>query len=304
MNALAAPLPILEPLDPARSSRANWISRGLSIVLLITVLVQMQTFDIGHLRDIIPTTWGFWLAFAALYFTLPVADFLIFRRLWGLGPSALPIMVRKRIANELVLSYSGEAWFYLWARDRPTLKTVAFGAIKDVNILSALAANLITLCALALAYPFVAELDHGRHANMALLSVAVILVISLAVLLFRRLLFTLSASELTWVGIVHIVRLIVTTALLGLCWHLALPSVPVGMWLMLAALRLVVSRLPIFPAKDVLFTSVSLFLLGGDSATASTVALVTALTLALHLVLALILGLTGLNHPKEKAATI
>ncbi|MGO8609832.1 hypothetical protein ACC848_43530, partial [Rhizobium johnstonii] len=49
--------------------------------------------------------------------------------------------------------YSGEAYFYAWARSRARMVAAPFGAVKDVSILSAIAGNTITLTLFAFAVP-------------------------------------------------------------------------------------------------------------------------------------------------------
>ena len=48
-------------------------------------------------------------------------------------------------------------------------------------------------------------------------------------------------------------RIAATIGLSALLWHLILPSVALGWWLLLATLRQLVSRLPLVPNKDVVF---------------------------------------------------
>ena len=58
--------------------------------------------------------------------------------------SGLIALHKKRISNEVLLGYSGEAYFYAWARQRSQMVAAPFGAVKDVSILSAIAGNAIT----------------------------------------------------------------------------------------------------------------------------------------------------------------
>ncbi len=62
-------------------------------------------------------------------------------------------MNKKRISNDVVMGYSGEAYFYAWARQRAQLVAAPFGAVKDVSILSAIAGNAVTLAMIAIALP-------------------------------------------------------------------------------------------------------------------------------------------------------
>src|SRR3546814_6777976 len=74
--------------------------------------------DVGFanaLRDL-PGSLLFWIAFAGYYFALPASEFLIFKRLWNIPRAGFKALIRKLICNEILFGYSGEAYFYTWAR--------------------------------------------------------------------------------------------------------------------------------------------------------------------------------------------
>ncbi len=287
--AIALPL-----LDPTRPTRLAWISRGFALALVIAIIVQASQLNSSEIIAAAPDGIAFWFTFAALYLALPIADWVIFRGIWRLPPDGIVPILRKRIANELLFDYSGEAWFYLWARRRTGLTAAPFGAIKDVNLLSALASNLWTLVLLALAFPFIDTLSSGDYVGPATLSAGIAVGLSLLMFVFRRRLLTLTTAQCARILTIHAVRIMTTTCLLGLVWHLALPDVAVGVWLALSALRLLVSRLPMLPAKDLLFTSIAMVLLGNDAAISALLALTAGLTLSTHLLLGIGLWLGAL----------
>ena len=70
-----------------------------------------------------------------------------------------------------------------------------------------------------------------------------------------------------------------------------LPGVPVGMWLFLAAGRLLVSRLPLVPNKDLLFANAAILLIGQDQALSELIAFTAALTLVVHVALIILFGI-------------
>ncbi|WP_017669783.1 hypothetical protein [Blastomonas sp. AAP53] len=297
LNGAALALP---RLDPDRQWRARWFTRAVSLALLALVAVQISALDLSVLTSLKTQHPGFWLAFLAMYFTLPVADLIIFRGLWGLPLQGFGPILRKRIGNELFLSYSGEVYFYFWARRHAGLTSAPFGAIKDVNILSALVANFATLALLWLAWPYMAGLFPGRFDSIIWGSVALVLALTMIAFFFRGRLFTLSQRQLVWVALVHLVRITLTTALLALVWHLAMPDGPIGLWLELSALRLVVMRLPMLPSKDLVFTGIAIFLFGSDDEIAVLIALTAGLTLVTHILLATVLAITGLFDSNDK----
>lgn len=294
--SFAIDLPRLE--EPASRWRTLLI-HGITAALAIAIALSISEAELGlFVRQALATP-SFVVTLLALYFTLPVADWIIFRRLWRLPAAGFPVLLRKRITNELLVSYSGELYFYLWARQRTGLTNAPFGAIKDVNIQSALAANVVTLALMLVAYPFLTELHMGDYAGGAFWSAALIFAISAGFVAFRRRVFSLGARDLWTIFGIHMVRLTVTTFLGALLWHLVMPSAPIGLWLGLSALRLLVYRLPLLPAKEVLFATITLFLLGDDAAS-GVVALTSASVLILHLFVGMVLILGGLI-PERRA---
>ena len=292
MTFTATPFAHLElpTLKPEKNLWSTWLSRGLSAALLIAIVLQLGQINTAQLHDTLPENLWFLPVLLALYFALPVADWIIFRRLWMLPVSGFFILLAKRIGNEVLISYSGEVYFYLWARKRTELSSAPFGAIKDVNILSALAANLIALLLLCVTYPFVSQLHLGAYTDASVLSAAIFLILSFVVLFFSRRVFTLERPELWWIFGVHIIRLSAGTLLCALLWYIILPGPHFGFWLVLSMIRLLVGRLPFLPNKEALFAVIAVFLVGQDSAVSTLITLTATAMLALHFIVAAMLG--------------
>lgn len=280
----------LPTLKPEPKLWATWLSRLISLALLVAILFQLGQIDAGQLQNAMPETLWFAPVLLALYFVLPAADWIIFHHLWRLPAAGFPILLAKRIGNEMLISYSGEVYFYLWARNRTGLTSAPFGAIKDVNILSALAANLVALVLLIVTFPFLSQLHIGNNMNAAVVSAAVILTLSFLVLLFNRRVFTLEREQLWWIFGVHIVRLTAGVLLCALLWFSILPGPHFGFWLALSMIRLLVGRLPFLPNKEALFAVVAVFLVGNDSAVSTLITLTAAAMVALHVIVAAVLG--------------
>jgi len=284
----------LPALKPERKLWSTWLSRILSGSFLIAIVLQLGQIDAQQLHNALPQNLWFLPVLLALYLALPVADWIIFRRLWALPASGFFILLAKRIGNEVLISYSGEVYFYLWARKRSDLTAAPFGAIKDVNILSALAANLVALLLLALTYPFVSQLNLGAYTDASVICAAAILLMSFAILLFSRRVFTLERSELWWIFGVHIVRLSAGVLLCASLWFIILPGPHFGFWLVLSMVRLLVGRLPFLPNKEALFAVIAIFLVGQDSAVSTLITLTATTILALHVLVAGMLGALAL----------
>lgn len=282
----AGPIPSLRG-----GSVVRWIGPLISICILAAVCWQLRTLSLPDILRGVPRTPIFWVAFLAWYFTGPAFDWLIFRKLWRIPAAGFAPLTRKLIGNELLLGYSGELYFYSWARERGELTSAPFVALKDVAILSALTGNLATLVMLAVAYPMLGELQLGLSPSTFAVSISIVLGTSMVAMIFRRSLFGLSRADLAFVFMAHSARIIVQTAILALLWHLMMPGQPLSLWLLLATVRLLISRLPLIPNKDFAFAGIATLVLGSDVAIATIITALAGVTLAAHVVIGT--GLVG-----------
>ena len=281
----------------------RWVGPLVSLAIVAAAIHHFRAGDFHRIAALVPRTPAFWLVFAAAYLAQPIMDFIIFRRLWGIPAAGFAALVRKYISNEVLLGYSGELYFYTWARRRASLGGLdapagaiatgaPFGAIKDVAILSALIGNVVTLAMFVIAYPHLEQkLDMGLSGKTLFTSIAVLLGSSLVVMLLRGRVFSLPKRQLAFVAAMQLLRVLATTALAALMWSLVLPTVPFLYWLMLASLRLLISRLPLIPNKDVVFAGVAVLIVGTSAAAAgSGIAPLMAMMAALLIIVHLIVG--------------
>ena len=282
---------------PESRSGNRWAalaSMAVSLALLIAVALQFRDLDMAELMRLLPLSPVFWLAFAGYYLALPISEWVIYRRLWNFPAAGFGALLRKLVSNELLLGYLGEAQFYAWVRGRGTVDETPFAAIKDITILSALTGNLATLVMLALAWPFVSVGQLGLQGQTAFAALGVVLLTSLAILLFRQKLFTLPRRELWFISAVHLVRIAAVLLLSAVMWNAVLPAVVLTLWLVLATLRQLISRLPLMPNKDVVFAGITVLLLGNSAQVAALMAMMAVLLLVTHLAVGTVFGLLGL----------
>ena len=299
MSAASVPWPqpvssVAQPATPRRSRLAALFSVAVSLAVLVAVALQFRELELARIRALVPANPLFWLAFAAYYLAGPLSEWVVYRRLWAMPVAGMAALLRKLVANELLLGYLGEAQFYAWARARTRLSTAPFAAIKDMTILSALVGNGATLVMLALAWPYVSAGQLGLQGTTAFASLGVVLLTSLGILLFRRALFTLPRAELLFIAGTHLARIVVILIASAVMWHAVLPAVAITLWLVLATLRMLLSRLPLMPNKDVVFAGLTVLLLGKGADVAALMALMAVLLLIAHLLVGTIFGLLGL----------
>lgn len=290
-RSIALPL----PADlPERRNLAGIFSAVVSMALIAMVFSHFREMTLASIWRMIPTSPAFWLAFAAWYLTIPVSEWVIFNRLWNLPVSAIGALMRKLVSNELLLGYLGEAQFYAWARSKVAMEATPFGAIKDSTILSALVGNVVTVVLLLPAWSMLGGEDFSNHVTMVFKALGVVTASSFVILLFRRQLFTLPAEDLRFIAGMHLARTVAQLVLAALMWHWVLPEVPLHLWFVLSTLRMLVSRLPLIPNKDVLFAGIAMFVVGREANIDDLMTMMAGLILATHVLVGAAFGIAGL----------
>ncbi|WP_193753016.1 hypothetical protein [Sphingomonas endophytica] len=288
--AEAAPLFALQPVQTLRRRWPALLATIITVAMLIGVAQELLGHGLAGLRRAVPTSPGFYLFFIISYFALPLCDYAIFRRLWNVPPSAFPALIRKRIANDILVGYTGDAYFYAWARARLEMVAAPFGAVKDVSIVSGITGNLTAFLLGAVALPLGYQLIAPDVVRGMIWSLTFALAVSLGVLIFSRRVFSLPRGQLWMVFWIDLLRIAVTCIAIALAWAWAMPSVSVGMWLFLVAGRQLVSRLPFLPNKDLLFANFAFLVIGHDRALSDLMAFTAASTLLMHGLLLLLFG--------------
>lgn len=290
-GVVEAPLgavPDLAGLEPVEKIKRRWpmiLGGGLTLLMILSLGRELFGSGLAGLTRNLPGNPLFYLTFLVYYLGPPTFDYVIFRRLWRIPLDGMAALHKKRISNEVLLGYSGEAYFYAWARQRTRMVAAPFGAVKDVMILSAIAGNAVTLAVMAITLPLCIELLTPTYQNYAYGSVAIIIAMSLPFLIFSKRVFSLPARMLGWVFGIHCVRIVAGSILIALAWHFAMPAVPIGVWLLMAAGRLLVWRLPLVPNKELAFSFIAGIVIGEGQALSELMALIAGLTLLCHIAL-------------------
>ena len=192
------------------------------------------------------------------------------------------------------MGYSGEAYLIAWARRHVALPTRRIlGIVKDNVVLSGFGSTVFAVLLLAafLLVGNVEALGIGRDEGTLYFAIAatVVVVLALVAARFRRRLFVLPGRLLALVFGLHFGRLAVMNLLQVVQWDLVIPEVGWQSWFVFLAVQVIISRLPLLPARDLLFLSASLGLaetLGiPQAALAGMLVTLSALDKALNLVL-------------------
>jgi hypothetical protein len=275
------------------SRRWIWLGGVLGAGMALAIVLQLRGATDTVLTTMARLPLLVWPALLLLYLSQPLSDLMIYRRLWSLPPGGLEALLRKNVINEVVLGYGGDAYFYVWARREADTAVAPFAAIKDAGIVSALLGNVLTLILAAISMTQLRELDFIRQVGPALWSGGIPLAISIGVLLFGCRVFSLRLTQLVYIGAVSCLRLTAWTGLTILIWRAALPQSPPSIWIVLLAIRCLVSRIPLISNKDLVFGNLVLLLLGAQSPIAVLLAALALVMLLLHLVV--LVGLAALD---------
>jgi hypothetical protein len=279
----------------ATSSWGRWLLGLLrwAVPLLLLAIIGPRLTQLGW-RDIWiarPSNLGFYVLLVVQFFIQPWGDYLVYRNLWGAAfTPPMAVILRKRLLNTFMLDYSGEAFFYFWCLRHLKLTTsMLVHSIKDSNVLSG-GAGLIMLYMMGLLLLATGGLTWssslGGHGLLYGLAASVPLVLC-ALLIFGRRKFTaLSRGQIAVTFLIHLGRAaLVLTVEFGL-WELsgALPSAVAC--LQFVALRLVVTRLPLVPNKDLIFVGAGIAAAGLTKVSVTPVATILVVLAAADLVLA------------------
>jgi hypothetical protein len=303
---------VVWPGDPSPlKTRANllvrWLAPAISLAILIAVLFALRNLPWNEVRDAVPASAEFWVVFAIYYFVPVILDWAIFRYLWGIPASGFVALLRKLVSNDLLFGYVGEVYFYSWARKKMEMVASPFGAVKDTAILSALAGNIATLIMMVFAYPLVQQLQfhiisERLRVSETMLWVSVFMVVGIPTLaiVFGNRLFSLTRVQLWVVGSLQMARVVATTGLSALAWSLALPQVAFSEWIVLATIRLIISRLPFVSQKDLVFAGIAVLTVGRDFEIAALITFWAAIQFVAHMFFGGVLGIGYFVNMKVK----
>jgi len=251
----------------------------LTVLLLVVIVRELSQVDLGALfkaRSFPPL---FYAAFLVFFLGSPLIEWLMIRRLWQAGFSGFWAILRKMVYNELLISYAGDAYLFAWVRRELPGVMSPFAAVKDMAIVSAFMGSVITLLGIAIAWPLFPQLGQHGMGTSVLLALSLPLASGGLIALFHDKLLSLPRRDIVWIGCACTVRIVGQTLAAMVMWWSLLPQVPFTTWIVLAATRLVSTRLPLVPNKDLAFAAVTVALLGTNAVIAPVIVMITTLVL-------------------------
>jgi len=264
---------------------------GIPAALLVIISRRLTELGWREIWIARPANPGFYVLLVLQFFLQPFGDYLVYRNLWGQqNTPPMAVILRKRLLNTFMLDYSGEAFFFFWAQARLKLKPgLLVHSIKDSNLLSGgagLAMVYLMLLALLGAGGLTIPASLNAHGWLYVLVGSVPLILCAALVLGHRKLTTLSRTQIATTFAIHFSRAAMVLAVEFGLWELsdALPSAVAC--LQFVALRLVVTRLPLVPNKDLIFVGAGMAAAGMTHVSVTPVATVLVILAAADLILA------------------
>lgn len=245
---------------------------GLRWLFVLGVLAYLtyQLTDIGWAQvwSALPTTPWFYILLLLMYATLPATEMVLYGKIWDTKVwTLLPALLRKRVLNNDVLGYSGEAYFSVWAQRHTNLGyRQVLETIKDNTIISSVASTSVAFLLLAIFF-FAGQVElltqylPAQSSTLGAGVAIVILVVSVGVN-FRRTIFSLPPSLLGWIGAGHLTRFILNNGFQVTQWAVVISDVSVGSWVTLLALHIIINQVPFVPSRGLVFMSAGVGLSG------------------------------------------
>lgn len=237
----------------------RYLRRGM--ILFIVGIILYQLFDIGwrEVLNSLPTHPLFYIIFAVLYISLPLAEVFIYGQVWKTGKwESFKGFITKKVYNDEVMGYSGEFYLFVWGRkyldkkDREILKD-----IRDNNILSALTSNLVAFSLVGiLVFTGTINLDEmidDVNTVYVILGLVITVVFTVLAVQFRKYLFSLSLKKSLIVFGIYMTRFLIHHGLLIVQWAVVIPNTPITIWFTFLAIVIVVNRIPFIPSRDLVF---------------------------------------------------
>ena len=282
----------------ARLAASRWGRIGVQflrwgIPVLLLAIIGRRLTELGWREIWIarPGNIGFYVLLVLQFFIQPLGDYCVYRNLWGrVNTPPMAVILKKRLLNTFMLDYSGEAYFYFWAQARLKLAPgMLVHAIKDSNILSGgagLAMVYVMVLALLATGGLKIPAALSAHGWLYVLVGSVPLVLCAGLVLGHRKLTALSRRQVAATFAIHFSRALLVLAIEFGLWTLsdALPTAVAC--LQFVALRLVVTRLPLVPNKDLIFVGAGIAAAGMTGVPVTGVATVLVILAAADLVLA------------------
>lgn len=236
-----------------------------TFVAVILGYLIYQLTEIGWQRvwQSLPTTPWFYILFLFLYFALPTSEQFIYSRSFNIPFwKGFPVFIQKKIYNADVLGYSGEAYLFVWARNNlEESDGYILRVIKDNNIISSITSTLVA-AALLTVFIFVSKSSISKIIDFDLthfyIIAVVVIIVVVGLVYFRNHIISMPFELAVRISAIHLLRLVFVYSIEIIQWMIVLPEVPLYIWFTYMSIKIISTRIPFLPSRDLLFIGFSL----------------------------------------------
>lgn len=244
----------------------KWGQRLVNIAVLGWLVWQLSVIGWIKVWQSFPTQPLFYLLFVLLFFQLPLFEILIYRITWTFNAvKSVPIFLLKRVYNKDVLGYSGEVYFFVWAKNTLNIPgSEIFKIIKDNNIISSIASTLMSIGLLSL-FLFTDQIKMiewiaEQNRNYFIGGVLLVIIIIFLFVKFRHYVISMQQKTAYKIFGIQMVRLLLVQTINLLMYYVVFPDIPFYIWFTYIALEIILSRIPFLPNRDLIFAAMSIAL--------------------------------------------
>ena len=247
--------------QPHLARARPWLRGAWIVAILAYVAFSLREIGIARVWSELPRAPAFYLVYWAGFMILPISERLIFARIWSdTPPVPIPVLLRKRVLNQVVFGYSGDIWFFWWAsRHLGVPERQVLAGVKDSTLLSGVAAAAVTLILVGwfslVGSGWILVRAMGDYRAFFIALGLVILFVAPVALRFRRQIFWVGGGTALFVLAVHFLRIAMVQGVEVAIWSIVLPQVPFATWLLFLAVQVLIRQLPIVPNRDLLFVA-------------------------------------------------
>lgn len=243
------------------------LSKVLQYVFVAVILGYLiyQLTEIGWQKvwESLPVTPWFYILFLFLYFALPVSEQFIYGTSLNFSFwKGFPVFIQKKIFNADVLGYSGEAYLFVWGRKNlEESDGYVLSVIKDNNIISSITSTMVAAVLLSV-FLYVGKINIQKivdfNPDYLYLGAVVVLLILASLIYFRNYIISMSFGTASKIFGIHLARLIFVYSVEIIQWMIVMPEVPLYIWFTYMAVKIISTRIPFLPSRDLLFIGASL----------------------------------------------
>lgn len=243
--------------------------RWLFVAGILSYLAyQLTSIGWAEVWAELPTTPWFYILLLLMYATLPATEMVLYGTAWSADAWALlPALLRKRVLNNDVLGYSGEAYFLVWAHRNTNLGyRQIFETVKDNTVISSVASTSVAFLLLAIFF-FTGQIELltqylPEQSSLLAAGMAIFILVVAVGVNFRRTIFSLPPSLLLLIGAGHLTRFVLNNGFQVTQWAVVIPGVSVGSWITLLSLHIIINQVPFVPSRGLVFLSAGVGLSG------------------------------------------